>query len=367
MAPRTLLFSQDPGGGNLLAPAAKRLADAAPGGGLLIVAHPLSEGSLSREGVPFRPLGEIFGELPVPAEKLESWFRAEGFGRLICSLSSTHLDLTNCDLIRAARAAGAPSLGLIDHWKGADRFFDASGAPAYCPDLIGVIDELCARNLERAGIERGRMRIAGHPALERVFRLREERTPPGEAPRILLVSQPQADEGDFMSIFALPCNGRTLLEEAVDRLREAFKPGEAAIGYRPHPKERAFGPLPAGVRLEAGPRGEDVLLRFDLFAGMSSLFLVEARLAGGACVELDIPEVEAFRQEGAMPDWAARRVGAIAELGEGARAAWAAMADSAQSAASGDNPFSGSLERTVDLCLGFIAHGAPAETAAPAK
>ena len=137
---RTLVYSQDSGGAAVVARVASRL-EAVPSLPPRVTAvHPLSEALFRRLGVTATPVSKWLDTLPASDRAIDRWLDDIQVSHLICSLSSTRLDLTNARLIARARARGVRTLGYLDHWVGFERLTTLNGEQDYLPDLIGCID-----------------------------------------------------------------------------------------------------------------------------------------------------------------------------------------------------------------------------------
>jgi hypothetical protein len=209
---------------------------------------------------------------------------------VLCTLSSTKLDLSNANLIVAARAQQIPTLGFLDHWKGYDRFLNPVGKPEYCPDWLGVIDDYCAQNVRQHEIPVKKIEVVGHPWLERMANNSRKPTAINrECIRIVVISQPDSTDGSFKSIFCRKSNGQTLLEKIVRIVSEHYS--QCSISYRPHPKEKTPCWLPEVVEIDDSSTDE-LLAKYDVYMGLDSILLFEANLAGRPCIMLRLPEFE---------------------------------------------------------------------------
>ena len=289
---RVLIYSQDPGGANILARVAAELAGRKDVPSLLTVVHPLSEPVFARLGVRSEPISRWLPSLPADADAIDRWLRAADVSRVICTVSARERDVTNSRLIERARAMGVPTLGFLDHWVGIDRFLDGQGAPAYLPDYVGCIDEASRDDVLAVGGAAARVAIVGHPHLEAV---RASATPrayrPGEPIRLVLVSQPSMRQRSYRGLFFEPVGGRPFFEafvEAIDTIAPAAPPLE--ISCRPHPKEVSAEPLPERVMLDATLRADAILDRYDVFVGATSIVLLEAAVARRYTIRLAFPE-----------------------------------------------------------------------------
>lgn len=289
MAPTTnvLVYLQEVGGTRYLAPALPRFLERCPS---TLVAHPMAAKTALACGLACRPLAEFTASPPVPEQAWAEALRSARVSHVVCTLSSPKVDGTNSGLVAVCRSLGIPTLGVMDHWKGYDRFFDDEGAPSFVPTRVCCIDEHCREGFRRFKCEPGTVRVVGHPHLEALWKRRGEfaGTPNGSATRILVVSQSEVREGRFCSIFTDDSLG--ILARVASSAQGCGVPVE--LRYRPHPKEPADMPLPDPVRLDPTATWDEALRDHDVFFGIDSMMLVEAALVGKQCVSLAMPELE---------------------------------------------------------------------------
>lgn len=287
-----LIYLQDMGGAKYLLPLLSRLL---PRVEARVIAHPLSEAALAREGIAFTRLAEVLPGPPPDELGLRRFLRNQRVSRLVCTLSGKR-DMTNAFLVSACAAEGLASFGVLDHWKGYDRLLDKNGKPRFAPDTIACIDRHAREPLERLLGGWGRVRVIGHPHLERLLS-RGSAGRSKAAPRVLAVSQPETRDGSYRSIFA--SQDWAPLRELVEGLR-AVGAGRPALRLRPHPNEEGAGPLPRGVKLDPSPSWEEALAGHEVFVGVDSMLLVEASLAGKRCVSIALPRWEGL-SDSAIP------------------------------------------------------------------
>lgn len=90
-------------------------------------------------------------------------FREDHFDRpdlIITGFDDVNVDLTASFL---KKYPGAPSVGILDSWKGIERFWNKRGAKRLLTDIILVPDTLCFNYLNRKGLFPGKIFVAGHP------------------------------------------------------------------------------------------------------------------------------------------------------------------------------------------------------------
>jgi hypothetical protein len=291
-SPKTLIFSQDPGGASFLAPAVVMLCN----GGLmpdniLILAHPFSEKTFNENSVPYVKLDNEIKSCPVSVHEWECFLKQKNICTVVTSTSSPYIDLTNCNLIEACRKKKCPTIGVLDHWKGMDRFFREKEL-VYLPDEICCIDEYCRNAIAKLGLNKKHIHIVGHPSLERVSaNVVEKEFLDSKIVNILLVSQPFILDRSFKGIFFLKHNGRRIIEIIGEVLKNIFdsKGIKAQINLRPHPKEYRGEVLPNEIELDPFSKWSDSLTNHQIFIGYDSMALIEASVIGKPNISMNLP------------------------------------------------------------------------------
>lgn len=283
---KILVYSQDVGGARYIAPVLSKISKKLP---LIIVAHPLSEAVFKDFGISYQTLFEFFKMSKPGEDDIKSALVENNISGIFCTVSSPHPDLINANLIRISKMLDIETFGVMDHWKGLDRFFDKSGEPSYLPDFIGCIDRYARRELLKFYRKPNRVYIMGHPYLERCLAMDKNRDTPHMAVRILIVSQPYVADGSFKSIFLKEINSTRMIDEILKGLKEVEAKKRLQIIYRAHPKENRNFILPDGVKKDTEETGKVILLENDIFIGLNSMLLAEAYLAGGNCIVVDFP------------------------------------------------------------------------------
>ena len=265
--PRTLIVARDPGAASALSPVART-------GPATVIGTGHARAIFQREHVPFEETDDAVGAL----ERR----------RPAVLLTGTSLR-ANLDASwwRAARSLGIPSVGLVDHWSNLLARFTASEPFDSHPDVIAVIDMASERELVDLGCP-APLSVTGQPAFDAIL----EAAPDGRAGararwdvgperRVLLfASEPiVSDVGPAASINELIALRMVL--DAADGWR---------IVIRPHPREnpdalRELAKDRATVDATASPH--DAIAGADAVVGVSSVFLVEAALAGRPVISLD--------------------------------------------------------------------------------
>jgi len=260
---------------------------------LSILVHPLSQDFFKDIQIPFQSLAQAGEYLPISFDNWIRYLTEERITGVFCTTSSPYLDLTNCNLIVACRKLSVPVLGIMDHWKGYDRFYRGD-KPDYMPQYICCIDDSCKKRLQELGLASSCIFVVGHPYLESVCRRDRKCYGSGEKLRVLLVSQPDTIDRSFTSIYAHSVEGGRL----VDRISSMVAKNEGMIRfgftlhYRPHPKERLLEDMPRNIAMDVSPRWDQAVDEFDVFVGLDSMAMVEAHLAGKYCIALDLEVVK---------------------------------------------------------------------------
>jgi hypothetical protein len=349
---RLLVYAQDPGGANVLAPIVRRL-QAAHASDMIVAWHPLAEPAFRRAGVAGDGVATHVAGLPADDSAVDGWLSNAAPSHVLCTASSRHLDLTNARLIAVARRRGIPTLSFFDHWVGFDRFQDDSGAPVYLPDVVGVPDRHCQERVTALGRPEASVPIVGHAHLEAIAR-RPRSSRAGGPLRLLLVSQPSVADRSFTGALFLRDGGHRAIDRIAAVLADRVASGLLEIGYRPHPKERGGDPLPPGITRDAGEGGDALLDRYDIFAGITSMVLFEAAVARRFVVQLDLPALRASVSGDWPPYQAGTRVTAFEQLPAAVDAIIEDVREARHPAGVPGLQLEGSLERSVALCEAFL-------------
>lgn len=187
----------------------------------------------------------------------------------------------------AARSLGIPSVGLVDHWWNlAERFTDRLPFDGL-PDVIAVIDEVSRDELEAQGCG-APVEVTGHPGFDALIAA----TPGG---RDLARTRWGVTASDRVVLFASEPIAADIGPSAPIDESEALRILlDGADGWtvvvRPHPREdpaellRIAG---GGVLIEDATPRHAAMAGADAVVGISSIFLVEAALAGRHVLSLD--------------------------------------------------------------------------------
>lgn len=291
-SPKTLIFSQDPGGANFLAPAVVLLCkDGLMPDNILILAHPFSEKIFYDNKVPYVKLAREINSCPVSIYEWECFLKLKNICNVVTTTSSPYIDLSNCNLIEACKNKKCPTIGVLDHWKGMDRFFREKEL-VYLTDEICCIDKNCQNTIANLGLNKKHIHIVGHPSLERAAaNVVEKECLGSKIVNILLVSQPFKVDRSFKGIFFLKHHGRRIIDIIGEVLKNVFdsKGIKAQINLRPHPKESRSDGLPNGIEFDPFSKWGDSLTNHEIFIGYDSMALIEASITGKPSISMNLP------------------------------------------------------------------------------
>jgi hypothetical protein len=288
---KILILSQDVGGANYIAPSIDYIVNRFPS---LIVVHSLSEQTFKKRKISFYPLSHFFEYIPPREEEIKSFLLQNKISHLYCTTSSSRRDLTNSNFIKISRKLNIPTFGIMDHWKGFDRFQDENQELSYFPDFIGCIDELCKEKLIRLRNNPERIFVIGHPHLEEFVNNRTTYSESNKTVNVLVVSQPDTKDRSFNSIFMKKIGAETIIEKVIKQIGQVGKGVNINVNYRAHPKEHASLRLPDSINSARNDEEDGALYENDIFIGFDSMLLVEADLAGKHCISLNIPEFSGY-------------------------------------------------------------------------
>lgn len=288
-----LIFSQDPGGCKFLLPVIKEYLKRTDISMTRVMVHPLSEPYFIENNIAFIPLESQFSKFNISQSDWEEYLKTNNIQRIFCTTSSPYLDQSNCNLVVAARTLRIPTLGIMDHWKGLDRF-GPDETLEFLPDYLCCIDKHIKEQLTAKTGRPDQIFEVGHPYLEQLWLKGKATHRKSKVVNILLVSQPNSKDRSFESCFSIPVNGHPVILDTVYEISHAMKVLERPfqIAFRPHPKERVFDNLPDGVTLQPAISWVDALRENDIFIGLDSMALLEAFLQGKHCISLAIDELQ---------------------------------------------------------------------------
>jgi len=294
-----VLFAEDPGAANCIAPVAEALAQSGTPTVLWASGHALAT---------LRGRGLAVQELTRAAQAIGAWAVAPP--RWLLVGTSENLDSPAFELTAAARARGIATAAIIDaaanaahRFRGRDQF-----ALRHAPEWLLVPDAVTADEFVRLGHAPARVIEVGHPHFDylRAARARLEslgrdalraRCVPQAGARFVLVFVSEISTGldpqqyrrsrDYTLHGRGDAEGRTgiVVEELVDAVAHLAGSGVARpwMVLRRHPKEapEALAAL-AGAFDQQSAGGEplELLYAADLVVGMTTMALAEAHLSG---------------------------------------------------------------------------------------
>lgn len=259
---RLLFAAHDPSGANLLlalAPAAR------------VRSHDLT----------FLAAGPAAKAFAAAGEKFLSDAAFDGAGRPDALVTGSAMGDFDRDLWRRAKAAGVPSLGVVDAWTNVRRRFRHSDGTDALPDAVGAVDEPMRDAI--LGWYDVPVHVVGQPhlqALERRLRGRRAGHKARRPPRIVFFSECLREDGLKDRIGFDQFDAADLLFPSL----AAAGPVEFAI--KPHPREApgawrdylAAKPSALAPRILDTP-SEAAMMAADGVLGMSTMVLIEAALA----------------------------------------------------------------------------------------
>lgn len=305
--PLILVYAQDLGGARSILPVVRRLLQDETLS-VKVIVHGRAVALFRQEGVPADPLESIEPALPLTLATATRLVTRLAPALLFAS-SSHPRDPSNGYLIWAAREAGIPTVALVEHWKGWERFRPSPGeAMLFVPGLLGVPDRLAYELYVAEGLRPEAVRIVGHPYLEQIVRERDQwceaarvaslkaRMGIGRNDSVVLFCSETIHDHEYHSFCRKSCvpltevfiKGKrimTWLQETV--AKQATDSGRVLhLVVRPHPNQKTL-PCP-GVQVldqEAFSDVEAVALSMAVL-GLSTMPLVEAGVLGKSAASL---------------------------------------------------------------------------------
>lgn len=292
---RILLYAEDPGAVNFIAPVAA---------------------ALHRRGDVVRVVADGTAAVQLPERGIPLWMEdrqavmqavsARSFDAVVVGTSENSRSFA-LDLIALARESRVPSIGVVDGPASTAYRFRGTGssATAYAPDRVLVPDEPTRQDYIREGFVADHVAVVGHPLWDQV---RAARQPLGdeERRRVRRSLFPQVGEGRPLILFLADLStgldpqafrsgpeytlhgrghsllrGDIVLEEVLDAVAGLTPRPDVAV--RLHPKAS-----PADIAryqedlcgVSQGGAAWPVVQVADLVIGMSTILLVEAALLG---------------------------------------------------------------------------------------
>jgi len=300
---RVVVLVEDPGAVNFLGPLVDRLV----GGGISTVVLGLGVGAQM-----VRERGHAVIAPPDPLQTVE-FIRLRRPSVVVVG-TSENPDTPAFTLMDAARAAGVPTVGVVDaRVNAAFRFRGYSQNPlAHAPDWLVVPDESTAVAFRSLGFARHRIFVVENPARDlarRRGRAMRDRVPTAhEAPRsgagqvrVIFVAEVSdgLDAGQYQRSGDYTLHGRggssartaVVIEELLDACVELRRHErlQMLLILRLHPKQRMddLGPLCEEFdEVSAGGDPLELVATADLVVGMTSMLLVQAHDIGVPCLSV---------------------------------------------------------------------------------
>jgi hypothetical protein len=282
------LAARDPGAANvvaglfhLLPPELRTLAD--------VWVQDKAATRLGSLGVPTMRFAE-----DVSHEHLAAAWKRSPAGVIVTGTS--HYRPFDSELWSIARDDGTPSLALIDYWSNLPERFQHGW-----PDMVGAIDPRQVDELAALGVDRRNVIVTGHPWLAHLARMGAAPEPRPAVPnplRILFVSERIHDdvaEGAQAPWGFDELDSLGLLVEAACRRAQRGQSIEVVVKFHPYENPERISravsgwTLPKSLRITLVPPAESAaiwLASSDLVAGIASLLLLEAILAGKPVVSI---------------------------------------------------------------------------------
>ena len=281
-----LVYCQDPGGASFLFPVLKKLKnEICSDTKIKLLCHPLSENIILDHFFEFELIEPQ--AFPLSVYQWEKILNGNSINYVVSTLSSNKYDLSNANLIHAAKKNQIFSLGFLDHWKGFDRLLNNKNKPLYCPDWLGVIDEHCVEKLKKQNIN-ACFNAVGHPVLEGLINRSKSNK---STNKILFVSQPNTNQNSYDSLF-LKSNILNILVGITNKCLPNYD-----LYYRPHPKENTNNFINPLMTIDITDKSE-LFSKYDFFIGFDSMLLIEAHFFGAKVISVRFPDlIESFEDE----------------------------------------------------------------------
>lgn len=299
-----MVSAQELGGARAILPVLQQLGRL-PGIRLRIVAQGPAVKLFEQERIPAEPLARFGRPLPLSEAVAASVVRSVGPDLLLAPLSHPR-DPSSGRLIQAARVIGIPTIGLLDQWKGWNRFREVPNGPTvFAPDVLGVMDRRTQAVFIRQGWTADQVPVVGHPYLERLHerrswlndreqraQLRRRAGLEPEARVVLFCSEIVHDHGyhdpcgaGCRPLGEMPVSGGPLLETVREAVESLKTDAPHHLILRSHPNEpkslSGFRTLSEGILSD-----EEAVAQADVVLGLSAMPLIEAAILGRPAASL---------------------------------------------------------------------------------
>lgn len=296
--PRLLVYAQDLGGARAILPVVRRLlADEELS--VQVLAHGAAVALFRRSPVACVPLDACGCPLPLAAEEARALVRRVA-PDLLFSATSHPREPSNGRLVASARDAGIPTVAILDHWKGLERFRETTGGPpVFAPALLGVMDGVARAGCLAEGLAPDSLRVVGHPYLEQIRLDRPTADDPGRSAArrhvVLFCSEIVHDHAFHepcgaacLPLSEVPVGGARLLDLVRIAAETLAARGGASVEVilRAHPNEA--GTRRADLRVAAPEEVSDseAVAAADVVVGLSAMPLIEAAVLGKPAASL---------------------------------------------------------------------------------
>lgn len=304
---KLLTYAQDVGGARLILPVIHRLLED-NSLAVSVLANGKAASLLGNSGLPVSCFVSRGSSVPLTISE-GTRLMDELAPDVVFAATSHPKDPTNGRLIAAARSMDIPTIAVLDHWKGRERFAEtAEGSLVFAPELLGVMDQETRWAYVAAGMAPNRVCIVGHPYLEQIARDRDKYQATGylaslrqragldpSRPVILFCSEFVHDHSfhDPCAASCIPLSqvrvGPARLIDVVLKAAESLGPRmnlPFELALRPHPNEPQE-PIP-GMRIIDQDAMSDVeaVAMASVVVGAGSMPLIEAAVLGKPAASL---------------------------------------------------------------------------------
>lgn len=364
-----LLFAEDPGAANMIAPLPSALTRAGIAS-RLVAAERLRPYLADRNVAYSAHTGSATTLLH------------EAQPRVVASGTSENPASLGLDLIANARTRNVPSVGIVDMAINADQRFRGSGTDplAYAPDWLIVPDQATAEVYQSLSFRGDRIAVCGHPhddvvrrrraelaALDRC-ELRRQLLPDATPKRPIVVFL--AEGPDQLNPAASRANAQytltgdgtsddrtTIVLQEVIAAADRCNPKPHVV-LRLHPKNRPDDYAAMHPRIDHVSQGGDplpLLWCADLVIGMTTFLLVEATILARPTLSVVPRRVEA----GWLPSAVSNQIPVVSTRSQLGAAMQDLRTEPSPAALVGDPmPVSGAAERITALFSTVLAHAA---------
>lgn len=298
---KILAYAHEVGGARAMLPVLRRLlcdGDCS----LVIIASQKAGSVLTVAGLPIILVTEL--DCSIPVDEVGALRLLERFlpDLLLCSASNSR-DPSSGNLVVTARGLGIASVGIVDHWKGSERFRRGANGPLdFLPDKLAVIDEHSHAAYRAQGVPADRLIIVGHSYLEQISKERDAWLVPARVTRlkrqaglepdrhvVLFCSELVHDHGYHSScgeaclpLSHMKVEGQCLRDLLEGCIREfsAYSGWTLELLERMHPNERDE-PLWGARRIDQSAMTDtETVAMASVVLGLSSMPLFEAAVLG---------------------------------------------------------------------------------------